>query len=131
MLHFADDVANVEGGVGQEMNGFGSAGEEGPLGSGCAVVVGEGGESGWGVVIGIDGEGDQVDVGIDLLGELLHARGHHGAFGGAGGVDEVGDPDFAGEFGGGEGVTGGVGHGEGRDGVVAGEFVGAVRAVCQ
>ncbi len=83
-----------------------------------------------GRVFGIDGEGDDADVGqaSDLLVDALHFGTHHGAGGGASGVDEIGDPDFAEQGGALEEETCGVGHGERRDFVVFREIGGRVSA---
>ena len=62
----------------------------------------------------VDGDGDEAKVGLgaELLLHFAEAAGHHRAGAGAGGVEKVGDPHFAGEVSEDHGLAGALGEGE-------------------
>lgn len=95
------------------------AGEEPPRVGGLeAESVGVGGEEGGGVVLGEDGDGDEMEIrpGAVTLEEFLHFADDGGATVGADGVDVGAEDDFAAELGEADDAAGALGGGE-----VAGE----------
>lgn len=114
-------VVRGEGGeleavAGEPVDGRFVAGEEFPAPRLGVQFLGVIAEDARRVVLGVDAERNQFDVGVAerLLG-FAHPAADHGAGAGAGGVDEVGDPDFPLKLLGAERLPGLIGEGEGRN----------------
>lgn len=115
------DLAELEGVERETIQILFRAGEEGPASGVGLVAFGVSGEDFGGVVVGVDGEGDESGFGGKGFRELFHAGGHAEAGSGAAGEDEVGDPDAALKAIAREAFSALIGEGEGGNGLVDGE----------
>ena len=100
------------------------AGEEMPAVRVCTEALRVGSEGSRGVVLGVGGEGDELDGSVRREGglQLAHALGHRGAGAGAAAEDDVGDPDLTAQVGEADGAVKLVGEGEVGDLSDDGEF---------